>query len=200
MIRHVIFDIGGVLIRIRREEWMKEDLAFTKEEQDAVYRGMITSPWWKELDRGMDEEEVLSHFCEDDPEHEVLYRRAFDRIGGIVAKTEYAVDWILELKKQKKNVYFLSNYFERLRCQNPECLEFLEYMDGGIWSDQVKMIKPDPKIYQLLMRKYGLDPEECIFLDDTFVNLEGAAKCGIATIHVKDPEEARRELKERFSD
>lgn len=75
-------------------------------------------------------------------------------------------------------------------------MDFLEYMDGGILSWQDKVIKPDPKIYELLLSRYGLVAEECVFLDDTERNLPQARALGIHTILFRDREQAISELKE----
>ena len=68
-------------------------------------------------------------------------------------------------------------------------------MDGGILSYQEKIIKPMPEIYQLLIDRYSLVPEECVFMDDTPANLTGAEKFGIHTIHFQDREQAIEELR-----
>ena len=68
-------------------------------------------------------------------------------------------------------------------------------MDGGILSYQDKVIKPMPEIYQLLIDRYDLKPEECVFMDDTPCNLEGAEKFGIHTIHFRTQAQAIEELR-----
>ena len=47
-------------------------------------------------------------------------------------------------------------------------------MDGALISAEVKLLKPDPQIYRTFLRKFGLRPEECVFIDDTPINVEGA--------------------------
>ena len=68
-------------------------------------------------------------------------------------------------------------------------------MDGGILSYQDQVIKPMPEIYQLLIDRYDLVPQECVFLDDTLCNLEAAEKFGIHTIHFKNQMQAIEELR-----
>ena len=60
---------------------------------------------------------------------------------------------------------------------------------------QDKVVKPEPEIYRLLIDRYGLKPEECVFLDDTEKNLPMAREFGIHTILFKDKEQAVEELK-----
>jgi HAD superfamily hydrolase (TIGR01509 family) len=57
-----------------------------------------------------------------------------------------------------------------------------------------KMVKPEPDIYRLLMERYGLVAEECIFLDDRADNIETARQLGMAGIVFQDYEQAKKEL------
>ena len=63
-------------------------------------------------------------------------------------------------------------------------------MDGGILSYKVKMTKPDPKIYELLLSEYNLKADECIFIDDTLRNVEAAEKLGIHGVRFISQEDA----------
>ena len=65
---------------------------------------------------------------------------------------------------------------------NRGVLDFLPYMDGGIFSCYVKMAKPDHAIYHCLCEKYGLNPSECLFTDDMPENIQAAKKCGFQAI------------------
>ena len=65
---------------------------------------------------------------------------------------------------------------------------FLKVLDGGIVSYQVKEIKPGRRIYELLLEKYDLKAEECLFFDDRAVNVEAARNMGIEAIQVTSRE------------
>ena len=92
------------------------------------------------------------------------------------------------------HVYFLSNYFEKLIRENPEALSFINYMDGGIFSCRVHMLKPSPEIYQALLSKYQLNAEECVFFDDRPENAEGANAVGIHGIVFENLTQAKEAL------
>lgn len=72
----------------------------------------------------------------------------------------------------------------------------MKLMDGGIMSYEVQLIKPDLIIYQTLMERYDLQPEECVFLDDTKANIDGALRAGMQGILVKTQEQAMQDLDE----
>ena len=67
-------------------------------------------------------------------------------------------------------------------------------MDGGILSYKVKLTKPDPEIYKLLLSMYSLKAEECVFIDDTPKNVDAAMKLGIKGIVYKTHEQAAGDL------
>lgn len=56
-------------------------------------------------------------------------------------------------------------------------------------------MKPEPKIYQIALGKFGVKPREAIFVDDFYVNIEGCEKVGMKGIHFKDVESTLRQLK-----
>ena len=91
---------------------------------------------------------------------------------------------------------FLSNYAEHTMNANPLPLDFLMYMDGGVFSCNEGFIKPDRRIYHILLERFGLVPEECVFLDDSKTNVIAAQTVGMNAIHFEGYEKARQELEE----
>lgn len=195
MIRNIIFDIGNVLAAWRWREYY-ESLDYSPEITERLARATVLSPLWEEFDRGeMDEEVLLGKFIENDPELAEEIRGVRDNIHDMLGRYDYAIPWLEDLKSKGYRVYYLSN-FSRLaheRCLH--ALDFLPLMDGGILSYQEKLIKPDPAIYRLLLERYGLRAGECVFLDDTPKNIEGAIRQGIAGILFRDQAQAIGELR-----
>jgi len=72
--------------------------------------------------------------------------------------------------------------------------EFLKYFEGIVVSGDEKTTKPSPKIYELLIERYRLSPENCVFIDDNFDNIMAAKEFGIYGIHYKSPAQLDREL------
>lgn len=190
MIRNIIFDIGNVLADFRWKEFL-QDKGFEGEMLDRIARATVLSDVWPQLDRGVwSEEEVLNGFVAKDPGIAEQIHLAFDDMTGMVTLREYAIPWIQQLKDQGYGVYYLSNFSDKVQRECADSLAFLPMMDGGILSWRDKLIKPDPAIYQLLLSRYGLKPEECVFLDDTPVNVEAGRKEGIAGVVFRTREEA----------
>lgn len=191
----IIFDIGNVLADFMWEAHFHK-LGYTGEMFDRLAKATVRSEQWNEVDRGiLSEEEQIQCMVDNDPEIEEDIRRCLTNIGGIVKKNDYAIPWIQELKAKGYQVLYLSNFSSKAETECADALGFIPYMDGGILSYQEKVIKPMPEIYQLLIDRYHLNPEECVFLDDTVKNLEGAAKFGIHTIRFENQEQAKEELR-----
>ena len=77
--------------------------------------------------------------------------------------------------------------------------KFDDAFDKMIISAEVGAMKPEAKIYQIALEQFGVSPNEAVFLDDFYINIEGCQKVGMKGIHFKDPESAVQQLKELLS-
>ena len=190
MIKNIIFDIGNVLV----DYCWKEHIArfgFTGETLERIGDAMMRSPQWNEIDRGVwSNEELLKAFIQNAPELEKEIQLVFSDLSTLVRERPYSVEWIRSLKKEGYRTYCLSNYSYRVETEAAHALSFLKELDGGILSYKVHQIKPDPKIYQMLMERYGLKAEESVFLDDSPANIETARALGMQGILVTSQEQA----------
>lgn len=156
---------------------------------------MMLSEDWKELDRGvLDEEEVLQRFIDNDPKLEEEIRKVFAHLDTLISERPRSAEWIRSLKNRGCHTYYLSNFFARIEEEGAAQLTCLQELDGGIMSYKVHLLKPDPAIYQTLLDTYGLKAEESVFLDDSPVNVEAARDLGMAGIVVTSQEQAMEEL------
>lgn len=104
---------------------------------------------------------------------------------------------ILELSKKYK-IYFLSdNVKERVDKINT-IHNFITWFESGIFSHEVGVRKPHPKIYELAVKKIKFKPEEIVFIDDKEKNLEPAKKLGMKVIHFVSPEKLHADLASIF--
>lgn len=197
MIKNVIFDIGMVLISFEWDKYVHR--LFNDEETE---RAVTEATWhnptvWNELDKGvLTADDVCRRFMECAKGYERQVRTAFERMGECPVQQSYAVPWIKELKEMGKNVYFLSNYSFFLMDACPEALSFREHMDGGVFSCEEKLTKPDSAIYMRLCEKYGLTPSECLFIDDLEANVLGARECGFKAVRFECYEKNYGEIME----
>ena len=199
MIDTVVFDIGNVLMKFDYLPFVKKLLG-DAEAVEKVNKAIFLSHLWDELDRGRDTDEIFQKMIEEEPGYEDQIRLTFDSVGECMEREEYAVPWIRDLKKRGYRVLYLSNYSPHTMEANIDVLNFVPFMDGGIFSCDVKRIKPDPEIFRILIRKYSLDPENCIFIDDNKDNVDTALSLGMHAIHFIDYDSAKSELEEVLTD
>lgn len=180
MIKSVVFDIGGVLIDFSPEKVLMAK-GVTGGDLNKVLKATTGSAHWKELDRGViDKDEVIARMKEGQGDLGKWIDWFFDEgIKDVVSEREYAVPWIKGLKERGLGVYLLSNYpvwaFEMHKAR----FGFLPLTNGRVVSAYEKVIKPDRAIYELLLSRYGLKAEECVFVDDVEINVRAACELGI---------------------
>ncbi|MBQ6583323.1 MAG: HAD family phosphatase [Mogibacterium sp.] len=185
----IVFDIGRVLIRF--EWWEYINKLMDEETAKAVTDAMWGTGYWHELDRGvLSTSEIFELFCGAAPEYRDSIRLAFENVGICTERQDYAIPWIREMQELGYRVLYLSNYSEHVMSLSSHALDFLPYMDGGIISCHVRLIKPDPAIYECLCSKYDLKPEECLFIDDNAANIEAARAFGMHALQFESFDQA----------
>lgn len=198
MITTVIFDIGRVLARFEWKEYL-ESFGFSEETDTAIGNAVFLSRNWAEVDLGIHtDEEVLQLFIKDAPQYEQEITEVFEKYPSCITLLPYTMDWIRSLKSQGLKVYYLSNYGETTKKKSLSQLPFLEIMDGGLMSYEVKKIKPDPEFYLELFRRYEISPEQAIFFDDNQDNITAAKTLGLHGFVFESYEQAKAILLEQF--
>ncbi len=172
--KNIIFDLGGVLFRRDPNKCTPDFIDFF-----AFVRFPKMPYFWEEYDRGtLSLDEVIDLLCKEKGctrEKCVEYvRLAIDKQEEI-APTEALID---DLKAAGYRLYVLSNmsreFIDFLR-QRPVYSRF----DGDVVSCEERCVKPEPRIYELLLERYGLNPEESLFIDDRPENIAAAERLGI---------------------
>ncbi|MCR5417480.1 MAG: HAD family phosphatase [Lachnospiraceae bacterium] len=187
----VIFDIGNVLVDW---DWMGyvNRLFDDPKAIEALNRGYWQNELWREMDRGaIDQETIHRELLKSAGEYKEEMQIAYDRLGECISRFDYAKPWIKELQGKGLKVLFLSNYSQYLIDKNPDALDFTKLCDGGIFSCHVKLIKPDLAIYDLICKRYDLDPKECLFIDDKLINVIAAREYGMQAIQFTGYEEIK---------
>ena len=199
-INTVIFDIGGVLVDFGRQHFF-EQFGHSPEMCMRLYESTVRSPYWKEFDLGLiADEEVIDLFAGYAPELESEIREAMKCVHGVVRRMDAAIPWIRKIKESGRRTLYLSNYSMKVARDNADAMDFLPFLDGGLLSCDYHVIKPDPAFYQILIDKYDLDPEKCVFLDDLEDNIAAAAQLGFHTILVRDHEQAAADLEKLLAE
>lgn len=195
MIKNIIFDIGNVLAHFRWKDYIKE--RFPEEARGIIADATVRSPYWDEVDRGaLPIEEVVKKCASLAPGYEKEIADFFADREKLVEEYGYSAALIRSLKAAGYHVYLLSNYAGDLFDYARRHFKFIPLADGGVISYEIHKVKPEKEIYEELLRRYHLIPEESVFLDDLERNLVAAAEFGIHTIQFTGLADALLKLKE----
>lgn len=193
-VRAIVFDFGNVLI-----DWNPRYLFRKMFADDAAVEQFMTEvgfhEWNLEQDKGRPFAEAISRHATKYPhyaEHITAYFERYpETVGGELSET---VAILRALKRAGYPIYGLSNWsaetFARIRGE----YDFLNLFDGIVLSGEVKLIKPDPRIFDLVLQKAGLPAAECLFVDDMEPNITAARALGFQTVLFTSAQELAREL------
>lgn len=183
MIKNVIFDIGKVLISFNRDFLLKK--YYDGKDYDLL-KEILFEGWERQDEGSITVEEYKKERVDALPEH-------LKKIGAtILDYWEYSMYYnegmmqlVQELKEKGYKLYILSNMTYHFIERDYKFPLFKEF-DGIVYSAPIKLVKPDPRIFEYLLTKYNLNPEECIFTDDIKENLATAARFKIHTFHYQN--------------
>lgn len=179
MIKNVIFDLGNVVLKLK---WnvVLDKYSDNQEDKELLNKVIFESEEWQKLDEGtIKKQDAINIMISKLPQrlHNSCIGIMRDWQEGFVINTQI-LEFINTLKNNGYHTYILSNapldvpvYLEKANLN--------KYFDGKIISAEEKLAKPDKKIYELILNRFSLVPNECLFLDDKPENINGAISCGI---------------------
>lgn len=197
MIKNIVFDIGGVLLKFNPENYL-DYFNYAGEKAKTLRRIIFAAPEWKEYLKGtisIAEFKANIINANHNYEKEVLEILDVDNLTYLMPPIDQSFTFLANMHKQGYKIYILSNINEGTLNYFRNHFDIDSKIDGAIYSCQVGMLKPDIEIYNLLLSRYNLIPEETLFLDDTKKNIDAAITLGIQTIWFKDPYPALLEAK-----
>lgn len=193
-IKNVVFDIGKVLMSFEPEKHLKE-MGYSGEAYEKIAGATFLSDVWQERDKGiLTEEEYVDQCVALAPEYEKDIREVMRRTPEFVKLYPYAKTWVEYLKNKGYRIFIISNFAQYMAEENVKNMPFRKLADGEIFSYVVHELKPDPIIYQMLVEKYFLNPEECVMIDDRPENCEGARSIGMKAVVFKSFKQAAADL------
>lgn len=196
-IRHIVFDIGKVLIHY------DPDLPFSRlipdpAERRWFFENVCTHDWNIEQDRGRTWEEAESLLIALHPDHSENIRNFRRHWHEMVPHAyEDSVALMLELLEAGHDVTMLTNFAADTFVEARRKFPFLDRPRGVTVSGEVGMIKPDRGIYDLHAESFGLDPAATIFIDDSQKNVDGAKAVGWQGVLFQNAKALEEDL-ERF--
>ena len=191
----IIFDFGGVLL-----DWSPYNLYrrfFDRvTEIDQFLSEINFREWNLQQDKGRPFAQGVAELSAEFPQYSRLIR-AYSEYWeeSIVGPINGSVAILRHLKDAGFSLYGLSNWSAETFPIAFNKYEFFKLFDGIIISGEVKIVKPDPAIFELMLRKIGCSAHECLLIDDSVPNIVAAQKLGFEVIHFQSPEQLEVELR-----
>jgi 2-haloacid dehalogenase len=101
---------------------------------------------------------------------------------------------LAELRERGVPLYGLTNWSAETYPAALDRFAFLRWFRGILVSGEVELIKPDPRIFALLIERFAVEPERAVYIDDVAANVAAALPFGIHGIHFTTPTRLREEL------
>lgn len=195
-IKNIIFDFGGVLM-----DWNPRYFFRTHFNDDEKMEYFLTqvahNEWNAEQDRGRTLKEGTEFLVAQHPDWEAEIRAYYDNWTTMLrADIPQNVEVLRKLEHTDYQLFGLTNWSNETFPYALENYDFFKIFDGKIVvSGDEKLIKPDPKIWELLLSRYNISAEESVFIDDNEANIAAAKALGFLTVHIKPETDLESELK-----
>ncbi len=178
MIKNIVFDIGNVLLNFKPREYMKL-LRFDEQTIDIIEHMIFKSNWWSEIDKGtITTKELAQILIKENPNYKESIKKVLNENWvEIHTQKEDSIDFLKDLKTKGLNIYLLSNCSKEAHNFIMQ-YDFTKLIDGGVYSYELNICKPEKEIYQHLIKKFNINPEESIFIDDNEVNVKTSCELG----------------------
>ena len=197
MIKNVIFDLGGVIYTFRPKEYLLK-FGYSEAKADLLMERMFSGVWL-EFDRGTyNRSSLIAKLRNDFPDMAEDFRRILDEdfVDNLITIMPPNLEFFYEVKRRGFKIYILTNFFDEGFAQCRKRDAFFDDADGIVVSAHEGLVKPEPAIYQVLLERYGLVPEESLFIDDNKLNVEAAKALGIHGIHFTGLEDCKKQFEE----
>ncbi|MDN3676457.1 HAD family phosphatase [Flavobacterium paronense] len=194
-IKNIVFDFGGVLVDWNPRHLYKSHFQDTAE-MESFLKNICTEEWNIEQDRGRSLSDATIELQKKFPEHSASIALFYDKWEVMLKGEIPGTVALLHQLKKTYTLYGLTNWSSETIGIAYKRFSFFKEFEGIIVSGTEKLIKPDKRIYQLLLDRYSIKAEESIFIDDNIHNVKAALELGFYAIHFENPEQLEAELSE----
>lgn len=196
-INTIIFDLGGVLIDWN-PEYVFRELIPDDERRAYFFKNICTHEWNVEQDAGRSlaaaTEMLVQEHPDWEPEIRAYYGRWEDMLGGPIPET---VELLRDVREQGKHrLLALTNWSGETFPVALARYDFLHWFEGIVVSGDERTRKPFADIYEILLNRYSVNPEQALFIDDSQPNVRGAEAVQINGLHFQSPQQLRETFRE----
>lgn len=194
----MIFDVGGVILDWNPRHLYRKLFNGDETAMERFLAEVCTHDWNVRQDAGRPFATAVAELSAEHPEHagliEAFHLRWEEMVRGHFGDTVGIVE---DLKRCGVPLYALTNFsMEKWSLTKPRYPVF-ELFDGIVVSGDVGLVKPDPRLYRLLLERFELAAQDCLFVDDAPANVSGAEAIGMKAHRYVSAGALRRDLEER---
>lgn len=195
-IENIIFDLGGVLLDWNPEYLYSKIIVDDQEKMDWFLQNICTTEWNMEQDAGRSFKEGTDLLLDQYPQYEswirAFYVRWNEMLKGEIKDSILILNKLNELSELK--LYALTNWSVETFPIAESRFSFFKLFEGIVVSGMEHTRKPYPKIYEILLDRYQIEAEKCLFIDDNKDNVDAARQLGMAAIYFKNPDQLNLDL------
>lgn len=190
----LVFDFGGVLV-----DWnphhLYDSYFGSKEKATWFLENICTNEWNSQMDGGKPFCQGVAELSAQYPEYakdiEAYFNRWIEMMG---TEIEGMYGLLQEYKAKGYTLLGLTNWSSETFCQVKDVYPIFKLLDGMVVSAEEHCIKPSPRIYQILLERFGLNASDCVFIDDRQPNVDGADAVGMTGILFTSAQDLREKL------
>ena len=196
MIRNIVFDIGGVLLEYNPKTYL-DKLKIEESKRRELNNIIFHNKKWRDCLNGLITNiELIEYLSNANPKYQ-------DEINKILRSNNLKymlppkidmIEYYKLLKQKGYKIYLCSNITEDTYNYIKDNFEIIQIADGGVFSWDENISKPNREIYDKLINKYEINVTETVFIDDTNSNIEIAKKIGFETILFENIEQIKNIL------
>ena len=191
-----IFDLGGVLIDWDPRYLYRKLFPGDEDGMERFLAEVTTAEWNRQMDAGRAWHEAIAELKQLHPEKADLIQAYWDRWPEMLGDVDKAVAQIIrDLRAAGLRLYAISNWsaetFSVAQAMVPE----LSLFDDRVISGEERLVKPDPEIFLLACRRFGIEPSDAFFVDDIPQNLDAARGLGMTPIRFTNADDLRQALR-----
>ena len=191
--KNIIFDIGNVLLSFHPYKYLNQ--YYDEETVCDLMTIIFSDDEWLKLDLGniliKDAIETLTH---KHPQYKKEITFVLENWTDMLLPVQKNVEIVQELKDAGYHLYLLSNFHIEAFQLMSKKYDFFKLFDGQVVSGFEHIIKPQEEIYELLLKRYQLKREECLFIDDMLGNIYIAEELGIQGLYLGYMVDLKNEL------
>ena len=185
----VVFDLGGVLIDWNPRYLYRSLFPGDEAAMENFLAQVVTPEWNERQDAGRACSEAVAELISRHPDRadliEAYYARWEEMLGGSL---DDSVALLEALRRRAVPLYGLTNWSKEKFPIARERFDFLDWFEGIVVSGEEGVAKPDPRIFQILLDRYALDPRNSLFIDDNPFNVEAAQSLGFHIHQFRTPQ------------